>query len=263
MFCVALFIGANLANTGYAQKSSTVAIEDFHSYSNPQAVRVRHVDLDWNVLFDKKVLQGTAILSIERASNAKNAPLILDTRDLQIAKVETSSNGKTYKKTEFNVGETDKFLGAPLTIKLPANAKFVRIAYSTSQGASGLQWLAPPQTAGKKKPFMFSQAQAIHARSFIPLQDSPQVRVTYTAHVRTPKGLLAVMSAEGNSQDNARNGDYRFKMTRAIPPYLIAVAVGDLQFNSLGNRTGVYSEPSVIKKAAFELADTEKMVEAT
>ncbi len=264
MLFVALFIGASLAHIGYAQKSSTIAVEDFHSYSNPQAVKVRHVDLDWNVLFDKKVLQGRAILSIERAPNAKNAPIILDTRDLQIAKVETSGNGKTYKKAEFNVGETDKFLGAPLTIQLPANAKFVRIAYSTSPKASGLQWLSPPQTAGKKTPFMFSQAQAIHARSFIPLQDSPQVRVTYTAHVRTPKGLLAVMSAEGNSQNNnARNGDYRFKMTRAIPPYLIAVAVGDLQFSSLGNRTGVYSEPSVIKKAAFELADTEKMVEAT
>ena len=264
MFFVALFIGANLANIGYAQKSSTATVEDFHSYSNPQAVRVRHIDLDWNVLFDKKILQGTAIVHIERASNAKNAPLILDTRDLQIAKVETSNDGKTYKKAKFKVGETDKFLGAPLTIQLSANAKFVRIAYSTSPKASGLQWLEPPQTAGKKTPFMFSQAQAIHARSFIPLQDSPQVRVTYTAHVRTPKGLLAVMSAEGNSQNNnARNGDYRFKMTRAIPPYLIAVAVGDLQFSSLGNRTGVYSEPSVIKKAAFELADTEKMVEAT
>lgn len=259
MFCIALVIGASLANVNYAQ----ITVEDFHSYSNPQTVRVRHIDLDWNVLFDKKVLQGTAIVHIERESNAKNAPLILDTRDLQIAKVETSSNGKNYKPTEFKVGENDKILGASLTIQLPTNAKFVRIAYSTSQSASGLQWLEPPQTAGKKTPFMFSQAQAIHARSFIPLQDSPQVRVTYTAHVRTPKGLLAVMSAEGNSQDKARSGDYRFKMTKAIPPYLIAVAVGDLQFNSLGNRTGVYSEPSVIKKAAFELADTEKMVEAT
>jgi len=266
LFLTALLISANSASIGYAQKTSAMRTfaEDTHSYSNPQAVRVTNVDLDWNVLFDKKILQGTAILSFERTSKETNAPLILDTRDLKIAKVEASSDGgKSYKTTKFKVGAADKILGAPLTIQLPANATSVRIAYSTSPNASGLQWLEPSQTAGKKTPFMFSQAQAIHARSFIPLQDSPQVRVTYTARVRTPKNLLAVMSAEGNAQDSARTGNYTFKMPHQIPPYLIAIAVGDLQFRSLGSRTGVYTEPSMIEQSASELSDTEKMVEAT
>ncbi|MGI8639311.1 MAG: M1 family metallopeptidase [Pyrinomonadaceae bacterium] len=270
--CVLLIFGANLPDSINAQKTNnmqkTRAIEtlaeDVHSYSNPQSVRVRNVDLDWNVSFDEKILQGTATLNIERAASGQNAPLILDTRDLKIAKVETSSDGgKSYKTTKFTVGAVDKILGAPLTIQLPTGATLVRIHYSTSPNASGLQWLTPSQTAGKKTPFMFSQAQAIHARSFIPIQDSPQVRVTYSARVRTPKNLLAVMSAEGNLQTSARNGDYNFKMPNAIPPYLIAIAVGDLQFRSLGKRTGVYTEPAMIEKSAFELADTEKMVEAT
>jgi leukotriene-A4 hydrolase len=239
-------------------------IEDFHSYSNPQEVRVTHIELDWNVLFDKKILQGTATLSVKPEAGAKASQLVLDTRDLQIEKVETSDEaGASYAATTFNVGAADKILGAPLAIQLPANAARVRVHYSTSPTASGLQWLEPQQTAGKKTPFMFSQAQAIHARSFIPLQDSPQVRVTYAARVRTPPNLLAVMSAEGNSQDAARGGEYNFKMTHPIPSYLIAIAVGDLQFRSLGARTGVYSEPSVIDRAANELTDTEKMVAAT
>jgi len=265
LFLAALLFGAASASIGNAQKTMATQTfaEDTHSYSNPQAVKVKNVDLDWNVSFDKKILQGTATLTVERAANAADAPLILDTRDLKIDKIETSENGASYKTATFKLGATDKILGAPLTIQLPRDAKFVRIYYATSPTASGLQWLAPQQTAGKKQPFMFSQAQAIHARSFIPLQDSPQVRVTYSARVRTPKNLLAVMSAEGNSQTAARNGDYNFKMTRAIPPYLIAVAVGDLQFQSLGKRTGVYTETSMIKASAFELADTEKMVEAT
>ncbi|MCY7375959.1 MAG: M1 family metallopeptidase [Pyrinomonadaceae bacterium] len=262
---IALMFGAISAGVGNAQTSNNIQTfaEDFHSYANPQAVSVTNVDLDWNVLFDQKMIKGTATLSVARNSIDKTAPLVLDTRDLKIEKAETSVDGKTFKKTTFKLGAADKFLGTPLTVQLPPDAKFVRIAYATSPTASGLQWLAPEQTAGKKMPFMFSQAQAIHARSFIPLQDSPQIRVTYSARVRTPKNLLAVMSAEGNSQNSARGGDYKFKMTRPIPPYLIAIAVGDLQFQSLGRRTGVYTEPSMIEKSAFELADTEKMVEAT
>ncbi len=266
----ALLIGANsviLANFSSNEldkKQNSTMAQDFHSYSNPQEIKVTHIDLDWDVLFDKKILQGTAILSFERKTNNPNALLNLDTRDLNIEKVETSVDGKTFSATKFRIGEKDQFLGAPLIIELPAKANRVKISYSTSPNASGLQWLTPEQTAGKKTPYMFSQAQAIHARSFIPLQDSPQVRVTYSAKVRTPKGLLAVMSADGNSQNNStRGGEYTFKMKHPIPSYLIAIAVGDLQFKSLGKRTGVYSEPSMIEKSAFELADTEKMVEAT
>ena len=239
---------------------TAVNAQDYHSYANPSAVRVRHVDLDWNVLFDKKILNGSATLTVERS--APNEPLILDTRDLKIDKVETSADGTRYEAGTFKLGDSDKFLGAPLTIPLPAKATHVRIHYSTSPGASGLQWLDPAQTAGKKSPFLFTQSEAIHARSWIPLQDSPGVRVTYTAHVRTPRNLLAVMSAE-NLSGAARDGDYRFRMDQPIPSYLIALAVGDLQFRPLGKRTGVYAEPHMLALAARELSDTEKMVVAT
>jgi leukotriene-A4 hydrolase len=270
LLCAALVCGAGFLVSASAQKTKPetmkpIFAEDTHSYSNPQAVTVRHVDLDWNVLFDKKILQGTATLTVERIPplTTRLGNLILDTRDLTIEKVETSTGGVRYYPTQFSLGATDKILGAPLSITLPSGTKYVRVHYSTSPNASGLQWLEPSQTAGKKQPYMFSQAQAIHARSFIPLQDSPQVRVTYTARVRTPKNLLAVMSAEGNSQTAARTGDYRFRMTHPIPSYLIAIAVGDLQFRSLGKRTGVYTEPSMLARAADELSDTEKMVVAT
>jgi leukotriene A-4 hydrolase/aminopeptidase len=239
--------------------------QDFHSYSNPQEIKVTNIDLDWDVLFAEKKIKGTAVLSFKRMTIDSNTHLILDTRDLNIEKVEISNDsGNSFALTKFKLGETDKFLGAPLVVQLPVDANRVRIFYSTSPNASGLQWLTPEQTAGKKTPFMFSQAQAIHARSFIPLQDSPQVRVTYSAKVRTPKGLLAVMSAQGNSQNNsARDGEYTFTMSHPIPSYLIAIAVGDLKFQGLGTRTGVYSEPSMLEKSAYELADTEKMVAAT
>ncbi|HQU86631.1 MAG TPA: M1 family metallopeptidase [Pyrinomonadaceae bacterium] len=267
IFCFALSFGAVLVNQTNAQKVENMQkfAKDIHSFSNPQETTVKHVALDWTVSFEDKTIKGSATLTVERQPpiTTRLGYLTLDTRDLKIEKVETSTSGKTFTATEFSLGETDKFLGTPLKITMPSGVKFVKIYYSTSPNASGLQWLSPEQTAGKKQPFMFSQAQAIHARSFIPLQDSPGVRVTYSARVRTPKNLLAVMSASGNSQTSARNGDYSFEMTTPIPTYLIAIAVGDLKFKSLGARTGVYSEPSMLEKSAYELADTEKMVTAT
>ncbi|GIU81893.1 MAG: M1 family peptidase [Acidobacteria bacterium] len=235
--------------------------EDFHSYAEPNKVVVRHVDLDWQVNFSSKIITGFATLTLERFD--KSAPLMLDTRDLQIKDVLVSKDGKIFKKTTFSLGTPDKILGAPLKVDLASDTKFVRVYYSTSPNASGLQWLTPEQTADKRYPFMYSQAQAIHARSFIPLQDSPQIRITYSAKVRTPRNLLAVMSAEGNLENSKRRGGlYTFKMTKPIPPYLIAIAVGELGFRPLGKRCGVFAEPSVLEKAASEFSDTEKMMEA-
>ena len=236
--------------------------KDIHSYSNPEEVRVRHVALDLEVDFPGKVLKGTATLSVARIKQGNQAQLILDTRDLSVSKVETSNDGRKFTETKFSLGAADKVLGAPLSIQLPAQLTHVRVHYSTSPTASGLQWLEPAQTSGKKFPFMFTQSQAIHARSWIPLQDTPQVRVTYTARVRTPRNLMAVMSAE-NSKLTRPDGLYSFRMMQPVPSYLIALAVGDLRFRPLGRRTGVYAEPSVVDRAAREFADTEKMVAAT
>src|SRR6185503_7373896 len=151
----------------------SVAAQDYHSYANPSAVRVKHVDLDLRVLFDQKILKFSSTLTVDRISQSE--PLILDNRDLKIDKVETAAERTAYSPATFTLGVADKILGAPLTIPLPPNATRVRISYSTSPGASGLQWLEPAQTEGKKNPFLFTQSEAIHARSWIPLQDSPAV----------------------------------------------------------------------------------------
>jgi leukotriene A-4 hydrolase/aminopeptidase len=241
--------------------TKTNGARDAHSYSNPEQIRVRHVALDLDVLFDRKVLKGSSTLTIDRAQPGADT-LKLDTRDLKIINVEASADGTGFTPAQFTLGAADKILGAPLTIQLPAQATKVRIEYETSPNASGVQWLEPAQTAGKKHPYVFTQSQAIHSRSWIPLQDSPAVRVTYSATIRTPKELRAVMSAARGAAPPAP-GIYKFEMPQAIPPYLIALAAGDIAFKSLGARTGVYTEPALLDKAAREFEDTEKMIVAT
>jgi aminopeptidase N len=236
------------------------ATRDAHSYSNPHEVLVTHVDLDLDVLFDRKMLQGTATLSVERVSAGAGA-LILDTRSLDIAKAEDSADGQTWAETKFDLKPPDKILGAPLVVLLHPKADRVRLTYTTRPEASGLQWLEPSMTAGRRHPYLFSQSEAIHARSWIPIQDSPQVRVTYTATIRTPKELIAVMSA-ARKGGIERTGVSHFEMPQRIPPYLIAMAVGDIDFASLSERTGVWAEPSVLPRAAAEFTETEKMMQA-
>ncbi len=231
---------------------------DPHSYSDPRAFRTTHVALDLTADFDQKRLRGHVDLGLERARSDAHE-LVLDTRDLAIQGVELRGDQPT--SLEFRLDKPDPILGAALRIAIPRTGEklIVRVKYETSPNASGLQWLEPSQTAGRKHPYLYSQSQAVHARSWIPLQDTPAVRVTYEARIRTPSELLAVMSAQ-NDVKAARDGDYAFRMPQPIPSYLIALGVGDLEFKAIGARTGVYAEPSVLDSAAHEFADTEAML---
>ncbi len=214
---------------------------DIHSFANPEHVRVKHVALDLAVDFDKSEIRGTAVLSIARTSKDVKQPLVLDTRGLKIGSVDWQAERGIYWKAKFDLGKPDPVLGQALTIELPADATTVRVTYTTGPHATALQWLTPAQTAGKKRPLLFTQSQAIDARSWVPLQDTPGVRITYTAKVHTPKDLLAVISA-GTDPAAKRTGEYTFAMTQPIPSYLMALAVGDL--TSARYRSAPASTPS-------------------
>ena len=260
-FLAALTMLAASLSTAHAAPLDATASANVaaNTYSNVQQVRTRHIALDLVVDFKKSVVSGTATLELERIDPAA-AQVILDTQDLDIAKAETSADGEVWLKAPFTLGQSDEVLGAPLTITLPADATRVRVTYASKPQASGLQWLPPAQTLGKKHPFMFSQSESIHGRSWIPMQDTPFVRATYEARIRTPKGLRAVMSAEMHDKPDA-SGAWTFKMPQAIPSYLIALAVGDIAFQSTGPRTGVYAEPGLLKKAAYEFGETERTLQ--
>lgn len=227
---------------------------DLHSRSEPNRVRVTNVDLDLTLDFQAQELRGAVELTFERYD--REAPLVLDTQGLAIVDV-TGPDGRPRR---WRLSEEDPILGAALSIELqPADAA-VRVAYHTTERAAALQWLAPEQTADREHPFLFTQGQSILTRTWIPLQDSPGVRVTYSAAVRAPRALTVVMSAEQLGRD--ADGVWRFRMPQAIPPYLIALAAGDLAFEEISERCGVWAERSVVGGARDELSDTEAMIQA-
>jgi leukotriene-A4 hydrolase len=234
------------------------ASRDPHSFSHPDEVAVDHLKLDLTVDFDQRQLSGRASL---RLTDHTVDRLILDTRDLAIRRVTLDDGTGKEAETRFTLGDEVKFLGRPLEIRIQPGTKWVHVDYTTSPDAGALQWLNPEQTTAGRRPFLLTQSEAILARTWAPVQDTPGVRMTYEATVRVPKDLLAVMSAENPTRKNA-DGVYQFRMPQRIPSYLLALAVGDLEFRPLGPRAGVYAEPNVIEQAAWELADTPKMIDA-
>ncbi|HEX5183121.1 MAG TPA: M1 family metallopeptidase [Allosphingosinicella sp.] len=232
---------------------------DTHSYARPHEARVTHVALDLTADFAAKRIGGTAMLDIEAAPNAHE--IILDDKGLEIWSV-TDGSGRPLKWT---VGKADPILGAALAIALNG-ARTIRIAYRSGPDAAALQWLDPAQTAGRQHPFLFSQGESLLNRSWIPTQDSPGIRQSWEARIVVPAPLKAVMSGEKltpNGEAAANGGRaYRFRMAEPVAPYLIALAVGDIGFRSLGPRTGIYAEPATLNAAAWEFADAEKMVAA-
>lgn len=235
---------------------------DEHSAAEPQVVRISASALDLRVDFDSRSLRGQVTHSLSWAAPSAPGPadLLLDTRDLTIERVQARAAEGRWQRVEFTLGERDPILGSTLRIHLPARLPEVRIRYRTSTEASGLQWLPPPLTAGGRSPLLFSQSQAIHARSWVPLQDTPGVRFTYTARIRTAPGLMALMSAD-NDPAAVADGDFRFTMPQPIPSYLLAIAVGDFRFKAISERVGIWAEPPLLERAAKEFADTERMVQ--
>ncbi|MBT2559408.1 M1 family metallopeptidase [Hymenobacter sp. ISL-91] len=231
---------------------------DPHSYARPAEVSVRHLALHLTVDFATQTLAGHATWQLTR-SDAAATELLLDSRDLLIEEV-LLGEADAGTPTDFELSRTDPVLGQVLRIALHPDTTAVTVRYRTAPGAAALQWLRPEQTAGPQ-PFLFTQSQAILARTWLPCQDSPGVRFTYEAQITVPAQLLALMSAS-NPQQLRPDGRYHFRMEQPIPAYLMALAVGDLQFEPLSARTGVYAEPATLPGAVDEFADLEQMVAA-
>ncbi len=242
--------------------TSEEAFDEF-TYARPTEARVTHVALDLDLDFEGRRVEGVATLDVEAAQGATE--IVLDSNGLVIGGI-TDGNGNALNYT---IGESQPEKGEPITVTLgeltgPALQQVV-ITYASGPDAEALQWLDPEQTAGGEYPYVFSQGQAILNRTWIPTQDSPGIRQTWEARITAPKPLTVVMSgiSRGDPEDVGENRRaFEFTMENSVPPYLIAIAAGNVDFAELGPRSGVWAEPEVLEEAAAELVDTEAMIDA-
>ncbi len=239
--------------------SAAEAAQDPYSYAEPDKVRVRHAELDLALDFPARVIAGTVTLDLDWR-DARASALNLDTRDLAIERVEALDEAGHARALSYTLAAPDPELGSRLGIAAPGRPARVRIAYRTAPTASGLQWLDRQQTADKQAPFLFSQSQSIHARSWIPLQDTPAVRFSYAARVRAAQGITVLMSA---LRQPVQGDVQRFDQPQPIPSYLMAIAAGALAEQATSKRAAVWAEPSQVAAAAREFGDIEAMMRTT
>ena len=255
-----VFLGIyTMSSCSYSEESikkevSNHLIMDSHTLSNYKELPIKHSHLDLEVDFENKLLRGSVTHNFNEDRDTDL--LILDSKHLEIDSVKDHQGDHL----NFEFGNFDELLGSKFSIQLYKESKSVTIFYKTTSKSEALDWLMPNQTAGKSFPFMYTQGQSIFTRSWIPIQDTPGLRITYSANIKTPKNMMAVMSA-ANPQEQHSENSYNFEMKQPIPPYLIALAVGNLKFKSVDHRTGVYSEPSMLDECVDELTDMGKMVD--
>ncbi len=234
------------------KNAASLPLKDDHTQSNADSIEIKHLDLDIKVDFDNHRITGRASWDIDNIYNLER--LLLDAYRLTIDSIIVDGN-----KIQYSWGPAITHLGNALKIPINNNSKRVDIYYKSDPSARALQWLEPQQTSGKKHPFLYTQSESIYARSWIPCPDGPGIRFTYSARVQVPADLLALMSADNPQQKND-SGIYHFNMDIPIPAYLMALGVGDLQFKSIDERTGVYADPTVLESAFNEFSEVGEMV---
>ena len=238
---------------------------DLSSYSKPEEAKVTHLDWKISVDFTNERLFAEATYSVH-VLQSKATALNLDTSHLDIVAVNTAE-GTPLRFTLYPVVEDKSHLGSRLEIDLPKHngddQRRITVVISTTKLSSALQWLPPSQTAGKHHPYLFTQCQAIHARSLVPCQDCPGVKMTYKANVTVPEWATCVMSALSKNTEVSEDKTEKFctwDQPVPISSYLLALAVGELSKRDISKRCAIWSEPSVVESAAYEFSETEEFL---
>lgn len=240
-----------------------MATRDPSTLSNYGAWRTKHTTANFKIDFDRKCLKGSVILQLESQTEKESTEVILDSRFVKVSSVSINSAESKWELKE----HTDP-LGAPLHISVPdgvSKGEIINLAIEleTTEKCTALQWLTPAQTSNKKYPYMFSQCQAINARSIFPCQDTPDVKSTFTFNLTST--LPVVASGVPVGDHKAAPGTeklYEFEQKVPIPSYLFAVASGDIETARIGPRSFVATGPNELADCKWELeADMEKFME--
>ncbi|KAL2170927.1 hypothetical protein VTG60DRAFT_4189 [Thermothelomyces hinnuleus] len=231
-------------------------VRDPNTLSNYDQWRTRHTTANFKVDFAAKCLRGSVILELESQTDRASQEIILDSSYVDVSAIKLNS-----APSRWVIKDRTGPNGSPVHVAVPNGAGKgevvkLEIELATTEKCTALQWLTPAQTSNKKAPFMFSQCQAIHARSIFPCQDTPDVKSTYEFNIRSPHVVVASgVPVPGATVDAGEDKIYKFEQKVPIPSYLFAVASGDIASAPIGRCSSVATGPNELKASQWELQD--------
>ncbi|KAI1845130.1 hypothetical protein JX265_002785 [Neoarthrinium moseri] len=239
----------------FSSSARKMAPRDPNTLANYGAWLTKHTTVNFRVNFEKQRLEGSVTLDLESLTDKESKEIILDTNQLHVSSVKLNASDSSWQLKD----KVEPY-GSPLHVSVPDGASKgeivkVDIAIETTGHCTGLQWMSPAQTGNKKHPYVYSQCQAILARSIFPCQDTPDVKSTFTFNITSP--LPVVASGVPVPSDTSGEGDklFKFEQKVPIPSYLFALASGDLETARIGKNSVVAAGPEAIKAAKWELED--------
>ncbi|GAP85835.2 putative leukotriene A-4 hydrolase [Rosellinia necatrix] len=248
----------------HRHSQTSMAPRDPTTLANYGEWLTRHTTVNVRVDFENQRLEGSVVLELESLTDKESREVVLDTNHLSILSVRANA-----ADLQWVLKDPVAPYGSPLHVSVPGGVSQgetlkLDIALQTTESCVGLQWMTPAQTGNKKHPYVYSQCQAILARSIFPCQDTPDVKSTFTFNITSPlpvvaSGLPVPSEAQdggdGSSGSNSSSGDrlFRFEQKVPIPSYLFALASGDLETAPIGKRSVVATGPEALQEAKWEL----------
>jgi leukotriene-A4 hydrolase len=227
---------------------------DYTTKSSYADVLVKNTSLDLEILFDKKKIIGNVTYDLSVLKSFTQ--LILDSSYIKINSIKVNGVESSY-----SFFERKEPWGEPLSIHTSADeysSVELSVDFETTEKSTAIQWLKTDPSTAEASDYVFTQLEPIHARALFPCFDTPAVKSTVIA---TIKSKLPVVFS-GLPLEFSEKDVFKFEQKIPIPSYLFAIASGNIAHVQAGPRSTIYAEPDRLEDSKNEFEeDLEKFIQ--
>jgi len=188
------------------------------------------------------MLNFNGSMTLDFTTTSVMAGIVLHARDLVVTRAAMTTSGSILEVKSITYDKSREFVFLQYAKDVPVGLVRLTLEWSgmVGTGTEGLyrsEFVDESNPSGPKKVMLATQFEPTYARRVFPCFDQPDFRAFWTLTIEAPITLgthaLANSDLEVNPPEQISDNAMRYKFTKtasAIPPYLLAFAIGDLPF---------------------------------